>query len=483
MTNRQRLTILQINDTHAYLDEHWELFRDGAAVRHQITGGFARIKAYFDQVRGERGNQNVLAFDNGDTLHGTYPAVTTQGEAVVGPLNRLKLDAWTVHWDFSYGTERMQELAAMIDHPLLACNCYCERTDKNLFPPTAVFDRGGIKVGVIGIGALLIDEAFPPEVSQGVRFTLGKEELRLHIDRLRDQEQADLIVVLSHLGFPQDCQLAEETDGIDIFLSGHTHNRVQEPLLINGATLIQSGCHGSFVGRLDIELHDGRVTAVDHSLVPMDDAILPDPELQLEVDAIYAPHKEMLSEVVGKTNTDLNRYAALESTMDNLLLDSIAATAGTEIAFSNGWRYGAPIPAGKITFNDLWNIIPTNPPVSTVDMLGSEIWSMMEENLERTYARNPFEQKGGYVKRCRGINLYCKLENAQGSRIQQLFVEGMPVEKDKTYQVAFVTQQGVGRKYGSNRKELKITAIEALCNYLEMHSPVTVDIRGAVVAV
>lgn len=483
MTIRQRLTILQINDTHAYLDEHWELFRTAARVRHEITGGFARIKAYFDQVRSECGDQNVLAFDNGDTLHGTYPAVTTQGEAVVGPLNRLKLDAWTVHWDFFYGTKRMEELASKINHPLLACNCYCERTNKTLFPPTAVFNRGGIKVGVIGLGAVIIDEAFPPNVSQGVRFTLGKEELRLHVDRLREQEQADLIVVLSHLGFPQDCQLAEETDGIDIFLSGHTHNRVHEPLLINGATLIQSGCHGSFVGRLDIELHDGHVTGVDHSLVTMDDAILPDPDLQREVDAIYAPHKEMLSEVVGTTNTDLNRYAALESTMDNLLLDAIAATAGTEIAFSNGWRYGAPIPAGEITLNDLWNIIPTNPPVSTVDMLGSEIWSMMEENLQRTYARDPYEQKGGYVKRCRGINLYCKLENAQGSRIQQLFVEGIPVEKDKTYHVAFVTQQGVGRKYGSNRKELKIKAIEALRNYLEANSPITADLRGAVVAI
>ena len=325
MTNRQRLTILQINDTHAYLDEHWELFRDGAGVRHEITGGFARIKTYFDQVRCACGDQNVLAFDNGDTLHGTYPAVTTQGEAVVGPLNRLKLDAWTVHWDFFYGTKRMEELAAKVNHPLLACNCYCERNNKTLFPPTAVFDRGGIKVGVIGLGAVIIDEAFPPKVSQGVRFTLGQVELRFHVDRLREQEQADLIVVLSHLGFPQDCQLAAETDGIDIFLSGHTHNRVQEPLLINGATLIQSGCHGSFVGRLDIELHDGHVTGVDHSLVTMDDAIEPDPEVQREVDAIYAPHKEMLSEVVGTTNTDLNRYAALESTMDNLLLDAIAA--------------------------------------------------------------------------------------------------------------------------------------------------------------
>ncbi len=121
--------------------------------------------------------------------------------------------------------------------------------------------------------------------------------------------------------------------------------------------------------------------------------------------------------------------------MDNLLLDGIAHAAGTEIAFSNGWRYGAPIPAGEITMNDLWNIIPTNPPVSVVDMLGSELWEMMEENLERTYSRNPFEPMGGYVKRCRGINVYCKIENAPGSRIQQFFVDGTPLVGMKKLQI------------------------------------------------
>ncbi len=483
MTNRRRLTILQINDTHAYLDEHWELFREGAGVRHEMVGGYSRLKSYFDRVRRECGEEGVLALDNGDTLHGTYPAVSTKGEAIVGPLNQLKLDAWTVHWDYVYGTERMRELANKINHPLLACNCHRNGTDELLFPATAVFDRGGIKVGVIGIGAYIIDKAFPPEVSEDVYFTLGRVELPRHIKVLREQDQVDLVVVLSHLGFPQDCQLATETNGIDIFLSGHTHNRMYEPLEINGATIIQSGCHGSFVGRLDVEMADGNLTEVKHSLVLMDREIERDSEMQQQVDALYAPHNSMLSEVVGKTNTDLNRYAAMESTMDNLLLDAIAEAADTEIAFSNGWRYGAPIPAGEITVNDLWNIIPTNPPVSVVEMTGSELWEMMEENLERTYARNPFDQMGGYVKRCRGINIYCKLENMQGARIQQFLAEGEPLDRNKTYRVAFVTEQGVAEKYGSNRMDLNTSAIEALKSYLQSRSPVAPELRGSVVIV
>lgn len=483
MPRQSRLTILQINDTHAYLDEHWELFRDGAGVKHEMVGGYSRIKSYFDSVREECGEDAVLAFDNGDTLHGTYPAVTTKGEAIVSPLNQLKLDAWTVHWDYVYGTERMRELAGKINHPLLACNCHRQGTDELLFPATAVFERSDIKVGVIGIGAYIIDKAFPPEVSSDVYFTLGRDELPRQIKTLREQNQVDLILVLSHLGFPQDCQLAAETDGIDILLSGHTHNRMFKPLEINGATIVQSGCHGSFVGRLDIEVTDRQITNIKHGLITMGSAIDRDSEMQREVDAIYAPHRAMLSEVVGQTTVDLNRYAALESTMDNLLLDAIAEAAGTEIAFSNGWRYGAPIPAGDITVNDLWNIIPTNPPVSLVEMSGTELWEMMEENLEHTYARNPFEQMGGYVKRCRGVNVYCKIENARDCRIQQFFAEGKRLDLERVYRVAFVTQQGVARKYGRNREDLKTTAIEALQNHLKASSPVAPALRGAVVAV
>jgi 2',3'-cyclic-nucleotide 2'-phosphodiesterase (5'-nucleotidase family) len=99
----RQLSILQMNDTHGYLAEHVEMFRDGPRQRHAIVGGYARIKACFDAVRAERGADSVLALDNGDTLHGTYPAVHSQGGALIAPLNQLALDGWTVHWDFVYG--------------------------------------------------------------------------------------------------------------------------------------------------------------------------------------------------------------------------------------------------------------------------------------------------------------------------------------------------------------------------------------------
>jgi 2',3'-cyclic-nucleotide 2'-phosphodiesterase (5'-nucleotidase family) len=483
MTKKRELTIVQINDTHGYLDAHQEMFRNGSGFSHRVVGGYAKISGLLKQVRQECGRDSVLALDNGDTLHGTFPAVHSKGEVLLEPLNKLELHAWTVHWDTVYGPHRLKELAGKLNHPLLAVNGYHDASDEPAFQPSVVVKRGGVTVGIIGIAAYIIDKTFPKQSSTGLRFTLGRDELPTQVRYLREREGAELIVVLSHLGFPQDCKLAAEVGGIDVLLSGHTHNRLFQPVVVNGATIIQSGCHASFVGRLDIEMDGTKVGGIRHRLITLDDSIASDADMQALVDGIYAPHRDMLAEVVGETATALNRYTTLESTMDNMLVDAIADAAGTEIAFSNGWRYGAPISVGNITVNDLWNIIPTNPLLETVDMTGAEVWDMMEENLERTFSPNAYKQMGGYAKRCRGVNIYVKIENPAGMRIQEFFVLGERLEKDKTYHVAFVTEQGVAKKYGHNRRALDITAIDALKQYLAKQRPIHAELHGTVVAV
>jgi S-sulfosulfanyl-L-cysteine sulfohydrolase len=169
--------------------------------------------------------------------------------------------------------------------------------------------------------------------------------------------------------------------------------------------------------------------------------------------------------------------------MDNLLLQSMLELTGAQLAFSNGWRYGAPVPQGPITQNDLWNMIPVNPPVSVCRLTGEELWEMMEENLERTFARDPYEQMGGYVKRSMGLNLYFKVENPYGARINELFVGGKRVEPHQVYDVCYVTTQGVPAKYGSEREALDVHAIDALARYVQQHSPVEAGLQGTIVAI
>lgn len=453
------LTILQLNDLHGYLAPHPEFVRTADGPTFPRMGGVARIRTLFDRVRAERPGA-VLTFDNGDTFHGTHAAVATKGEALIPAINALGLSAMTAHWEFAWGPAHVERLAGMLNHPILAANCYRKHDGSRPFPATMICEAGGIKVGVIGLAATIIDKTMPPHFSEGVRFTDGPEEVR-ELSRSLRAKGADLIVVLSHLGLPQDIDLAGQVPDADVILSGHTHNRLTEPVRIGKTVIIQSGCHGAFIGRLDLTVEGQRMTGVQHTLIPVDETLAEDPgvaELVVEARKISAD----LAGEVGRTPMALHRNTCLDAPMDDVLLAAVARTAGTGIAFSNGWRYGAPIPPGPVTTEDLWNIVPVDPPVSRVDLTGAEILEMMEDNIEHTFACDPFRQMGGYVKRFRGLTLCVKLENPKGLRIDRAFSRNGPLDRTQTYAVGFITAQAVPEMLGRNRSDLDVHAVAAL---------------------
>ena len=107
---------------------------------------------------------------------------------------------------------------------------------------------------------------------------------------------------------------------------------------------------------------------------------------------------------------------------------------------------------------------------------------MLEENLERTFSCDPYLQMGGYVKRCLGLNLYFKIENPPGYRVQKLFIGNEEVNPDRYYTAAFFTPQGVLQKYGRNRENRSERIIDALQAYLIRHHPLYAELKGTFVA-
>lgn len=482
MRGNKNLTVVQMNDTHAYFDLHQEMFWQGDHAEYRQAGGYARIATIVKQIRTESLG-SCLFCDCGDTLHGTYPALDTQGQAMIPILNSLGLDAMTTHWEFAYGPKVFNQRVAELNYPMLANNVYNKVTKKPVYQSHAVKEIGGLLIGLIGIASNIVDKTMPPSYSEGIFFTLGKDELPPIIDVLRSKEKVDLIVLISHLGFAQDMKLLSEVHGIDVCLSGHTHNRLYKPVLNGKTIVIQSGCHGSFLGRLDLEIVDGQIVDFQHRLIEVETAIQPDPEVDELIRQALGHYKNKLAEVVGETATALNRGTTMETTMDNFLLQALLETTGVRLAFSNGWRYGAPIEPGQITLNDLYNIIPMNPPVSTVELTGAEIRTMLEENLERTFSCDPYQQMGGYIKRCLGLTVYFKIENPSGHRIQKLFAGDEEVQPDRYYTAAFVTMQGVPQKYGRNRENRSELIIDTMRKYLAKHRPLHAELRGTFVAI
>ncbi len=470
-----------MNDSHAYLKPHLESYWDGGQEVFRNAGGYAYVAGLFEQIRQE--SKTVIAFDNGDTVHGTFPAIKSKGESLVPILNELAFSAMTLHWEFAYTPEQVHKLGEKLKYPLLACNIYNRQTRQLAFQPYSIINLADLRVGVVGVASNIVDKTMPPAFSKGLYFTTGNQELSAIISQLHEKERTDLVIVLSHLGLPQDLRIAEEINGIDIYLSGHTHNRLYEPIIINGTILIQSGSQGSFIGRLDIEVDNGHVKNFQHTLISVDESIKPNPDVADMIEKTLEPDQDMLSAEVGQTNTPLARNRVMESTMDNFLLQGLMDSANSELAFSNGWRYGAPIKPGPITMNDLWNIVPVNPPVSTCAITGASLLEMMEENLEHTFSKDPFQQMGGYVKRCLGLNIYFKVENPKGRRIQEFYVNGKKLDKNRTYSACFITEQGIPEKYAKNKQNLNINAIDALRQYLAKSKTISVELKGTIIPI
>lgn len=461
-----QLSIAYINDVHGYLESHNELFYKGAKELIQEAGGYSRIATIFENIKKE--NTNTLFFDGGDTFHGTLPLVQSKGEAIIPVLNKLGFSAMVGHWDFAYGPQQLKHLAHQLNYPVLGINIYNE--DGSFFlKPYIIKEIENVKIAVIGICSNIIDKTMPRHFSEGIQITDGSKELPSIIQEVKEKG-ASIIILLSHNGFPQDVELLSKTSGIDICLSAHTHNRLYEAITINNTIIIQAGCHGSFVGHLKIDVREKKLVNYTYQLLPVLNNIKEDAEVSAIIEKIMLPYKQMQKEEVGRTEIILHRYNTLEASMDNLLLAAVQSAAKSDIAFSNGWRYGAPINKGVISRWDLYNIIPMNPAISTVEISGQEIIDMLEENLERTFSTEPMQQMGGYVKRCVGLTIKMRIENPKGSRIQEVYFNETHLQKDKIYKAAFLTSQGVPEKWGKNRLNLKINAVDAMINFLKNHT-------------
>lgn len=464
-----KLDILFINDVHGYIAPHNELFynQDGEYIAE--AGGYARLYTKVKEVRSK--NPNTLLFDGGDTFHGTKPIVDSKGQAMIPILNKMGFNAMTSHWEFAYGPEQLKNLTNQLTYPNLACNIY--KPNSELFTqPSKIFEVENLKIGVIGVAAFIVDKVMPSSFAKDLEFTTGIKEVAAEIVKLKEND-ADLIILLSHNGLPQDFELLRQVDGIDVCLSAHTHNRIYRALETNGALVIQCGCHGSFLGQMTLNIEDRAIISHQYKLHTIDTSIAENNEMKQLVDNALMGYNDILTNVVGKTDELLHRYTTLNATLDELMHQGACFVTNTDICFSNGWRYGAPIAKGEITENELYNMAPMNPPISVVEITGKEIKEMMEENLTRTFACNPMKQMGGYAKRIFGLQLNIRIENPDGQKIQELFYKGSHIQMNKVYKVSFITVQGVPAKYGKNRVQTNFKLIDSIKLYLKENETFT----------
>lgn len=404
------------------------------------VGGLDRVAAVISQIRAER--PDALLLDGGDTWHGSYGCHHSQGQDMVNVMNALRPDAMTFHWEFTLGSARMAELVSALPFAALGQNIFDAEWDEpaELFRPWSLFERGGVKIAVIGQAFPYTPIANPawlfPEYSFGIR----DEHMQKMVDEVR-AKGAELVVLLSHNGFDVDRKMAGIVSGVDVILSGHTHDALPEPVIIGETVIIASGSCGKFVSRLDLDVRDGRMMGFRHKLIPVfSDVITPDPQITTLIDRERAPYASQLSEVIGQTGSLLYRRGNFNGTWDNLICDALISERDAEIALSPGVRWGPSLPPGHdITREDIWNVTSMSyGEAYRTEMTGEFLHRVLEDVADNLFNPDPYYQQGGDMVRTGGLAYEIDITKPQGERITGLTLTrtGEKIEAAKSYQVA-----------------------------------------------
>ncbi len=428
----KKITIFQQNDTHGCIDMHDEFYWQGSQPILRKAGGLAKINQYVKKVKEEK--ENVLFFDGGDLFHGTLPLIESRGEALIPILQQMELDGFVPgNWDYAYGKEKLEKLVEQLPFPALACNVQDANNGNPFLTPYMIKEMTGIKVGVIGLTYGHEEKTMPESFTKGLSFSLGVEEVKEIIREI--EAQVDLIVIVSHLGLSLDVKLASMVERVDLILSGHSHDRVTRPITTNGTIVVQAGSNSAFLGRLDLVVENKEIMSFDYQLLDVEEQWKADPIIQELVASALQPYDGMMNDIVGSTDEILHRMTLQEAPMDKLITNAYLHNYGADIALSHGWRYGPPIGKGPVTLYDLHSIIPTNPNIFTMEIEGHNLRKAMENNLEMVHAKDPFDQKGGYVLRSSGLSLTYKPYSPKGYRIQTFHVGKEALNDHKTYKI------------------------------------------------
>ena len=522
----RKLTVMHLADIHGKLRPHPELLYrapNDASESLVMTGGMPAVAALAKKIRAEK--ERTAFVYSGDTFHSSGIAVISSGQGLVPAINALGLDAYCPgNWDWAaipaivnppakpkttYDTFR--DVAAQLTCPVVGYNAHPAgsppgtpiphptKTGEPLLRPYVLKEIQGLKVGIIGMTAVMIKKEMAPAISTGVEWEqldTAPVKINAFAKELRDQG-AQLVFLLSELGLNQEVQLARSLNGVDVIFGAHTHERTYKPIVSGSVLVVQSGSEASFLGQMDIVVGaKGGIASHEwklHELV--EGYIAPDPEMAKLIDATYAKFPQ-LAEVVGRTTTPIMRNSVLETSMDNLIADAVQWKTKADFAVSRGFRYAHPIPAGPITLDDVFSWFPVNPPLRTGKVTTRQILTRWEDMLNRLFSTDAFEQSGGWVDRPSAqFKAVIQSKGKSGERVESLEIGGKRIYErgkgilhDGPWTIAACAREGDPPDSicyipkVAEPKTLPARGRTTIIEYLKEKSPVSPRIEGRVIA-
>jgi len=418
-----------------------------AAKIYGKVGGFAHLATLVKRLRA--GRPGALLLDGGDTWQGSATALWTKGQDMVDACKLLGVDVMTGHWEFTLGDKRVQEVVEN-DFAVknggrvefVAQNIKTTEFGDPVFPPYSLREMNGVQVAVIGQAFPFTPIANPRWMMPDWTFGIQDEKLQEVVNEVRGKG-AKVVVLLSHNGMDVDLKLASRVSGIDAILGGHTHDGVPRPIVIknsNGQTLVtNAGSNGKFLAVLDFDVREGKIQDFRYKLLPVFSNLLsPDIEMSAYIEKARAPYLAKLGEELAVSEGLLYRRGNFNGSWDQLILDALLEVKGAEIGFSPGFRWGTTIlPGEAITLEHLMDQTAITYPATTLtEMSGEQIKAILEDLGDNLFNPDPYYQQGGDMVRVGGLSYACDPSAKIGGRIQDMRLNGKPLDPGKNYKVA-----------------------------------------------
>ena len=457
-----QLDVLHTNDIHAKIED------------------FGRLSGLIDDLRAD--SEHSLYVDAGDIFSGS-PVVDLQyGEPIVALLNEMGLDLMTIgNHEFDYGQDHLQARMEQSEFPWIGANMEVINPTHPVDQPDPyeIFEFDDVSVGIFGLTQA--PPATRPAGYIGMEFH-DYVETALEYEYLADE--VDILIAVNHIGLSADTALAEEVEFFDAIIGGHSHSTLEEPVVVNGTPIVQAGSDARYLGQSTFTLNK-ETGDVDFDFLLNDVSEVDESMMNADIDEMVQAYldetDELLSEVIGFTNTGLNRDDRWEMdvSLGNFWTDAMRNAVGTDLAFTNNGGIRANIDEGDITAEDIYTTEPFGNEITEITMTGSDL----EEVIEHSYTRSA--DSYGYqvdlqVSGAEYIIYHNEDETFAGV---DFFIDGEPMDMDETYSIAinnFMYEGGDGYTMFEELAELEQEAAGYVAIAMFQYIDELMDTEGAV---
>jgi len=463
--------LLHLNDMHGNIEPQAEK----GITSESPVGGLAYMASTVKQLRAEY--PDSLLLNAGDMTQGSFESEISQGKPIMDVINYLGFDAVELgNHDFAMGRSALQAMIGHITAPILGANIQSIATSKTIdgVQPSLIKEVSGVKVGIIGVDTPKVPEYVKPEELVGMKFSKPESVVKEQIELLK-RNGADIIVVLSHLGLPEDRELAKNVEGIDVIIGGHTHTALPEGEKVNGTIIAQAGCNNQYVGDLTLSIDTDTKKIKTHKnrlVTVMANKIKPDNNIEKMLEPYLKESARIGSEVVGKADGDFIYSYQKITPLGQHIADAARKAAGTQLSLVSGKMLRSGLKSGDITTKQLFNSYPNNEDLVSLKIQGKYI----KEELEKRFAT---DSRAVIIPS--GFSFNVDNSRPDGNRITSITVDGKPMDMEAEYDVAVTDNQARYPAFKTAKDIVTISTLkDAWFDYVKKSSPLSNSLDGRV---